>query len=365
MFSEILNLGDYSAFASLGVIGLATLTQLIAGFRSKKSDQESEVSQSEVQVPKKTKKPSLTWGQRLGKGLSKTREKIWGGITPLLSGSGLQKEHLDDLEEMLYSTDLGAKTVAEIIEGLEEKIGKEEVSLEKLKLYLREFLKEKMVKVQGEIDDKIFTLDKKAPLQVFMIVGINGAGKTTTIGKLATKLTNQGAKVVVGACDTFRAAAVEQLEVWCKRSGAQMVKAKEGSNPTGVAYEALQTAINEKADYCLLDTAGRLHTKENLMEELKKNKTVLKKLNEDAPHQVMLVLDAITGQNALRQAEEFHKYLGLSGLILTKCDGSSKAGSAVSIQSELNVPIAYIGVGEGVEDLDRFNTDAYLDALID
>ena len=144
-----------------------------------------------------------------------------------------------------------------------------------------------------------------------------------------------------------------------------MIKAKEGANPSGVAYEALQVAMNEKADYCLLDTAGRLHTKENLMEELKKNKTVLKKLNEDAPHQVFLVLDAITGQNALRQAEEFHKYLDLTGLILTKCDGSSKAGSAVSIQNELKVPITYIGVGEGVDDLNKFDTDTYLTALIE
>ena len=144
-----------------------------------------------------------------------------------------------------------------------------------------------------------------------------------------------------------------------------MIKAKEGTNPTGVAYDALQAAINEKADYCLLDTAGRLHTKENLMEELKKNQKVLKKLNPDAPQQVILVLDAITGQNALRQAEEFHKYLNLTGLILTKCDGSSKAGSAISIQEQLNVPITYIGVVETVEDLDRFNIENYLDALLD
>ena len=365
MFYEILNLGDYYAFASLGIISLASFVQLIAGSRSKTSPGQKTSEPKITKTKTEQAKPSLSWGQRLGKGLSKTREKIWGGITPLLAGSALKKEHLDELEEMLYSTDLGAKTVSEIIEGLEERMGKQDVSLPELKEYLRLFLKEKMDVVQGNIDDKLFNLDKKAPLQVFMIVGINGAGKTTTIGKLATKLTSQGAKVVVGACDTFRAAAVEQLEVWCKRSGATMVKAKEGANPTGVAYEALQTAINEKADYCLLDTAGRLHTKENLMEELKKNKTVLKKLDKDAPHQVLLVLDAITGQNALRQAEEFHKYLELSGLILTKCDGSSKAGSAVSIQSELNVPIAYIGVGEGVEDLDRFNTDSYLDALID
>ncbi|MBH46775.1 MAG: signal recognition particle-docking protein FtsY [Halobacteriovorax sp.] len=197
-----------------------------------------------------------------------------------------------------------------------------------------------------------------------MVVGVNGAGKTTTIGKLATKLTAQGAKVVVGACDTFRAAAVDQLQVWCDRAGATMIRAKEGANPSGVGYDALQTALNEKADYCILDTAGRLHTAGNLMDELKKSKTVLQKLDASAPHHTLLVIDAITGQNALRQAEEFHKTLELNGLILTKCDGSSKAGSAVSIVSTLQVPIAYIGVGESVEDLDEFKLDDYLKALL-
>ena len=197
-----------------------------------------------------------------------------------------------------------------------------------------------------------------------MIVGVNGAGKTTTIGKLATKLTNQGAKVVVGACDTFRAAAVDQLQVWCDRSGAQMVRAKEGSNPSGVGYAALEKALNEKADYCILDTAGRLHTKGNLMDELSKSKNVLSKLDKDAPHQTLLVIDAITGQNALRQAEEFHKALNLTGLIFTKCDGSSKAGSAVGIVKNLQVPITYIGVGEGVEDINIFDLDEYLNALL-
>ncbi len=169
---------------------------------------------------------------------------------------------------------------------------------------------------------------------------------------------------MVGACDTFRAAAVDQLQVWCDRAGATMIRAKEGANPSGVGYDALQTALNEKADYCILDTAGRLHTAGNLMDELKKSKTVLQKLDASAPHHTLLVIDAITGQNALRQAEEFHKTLELNGLILTKCDGSSKAGSAVSIVSTLQVPIAYIGVGESVEDLDEFKLDDYLKALL-
>ena len=224
-----------------------------------------------------------------------------------------------------------------------------------------------MEPVQKSRDEALFQYsgEKSEMPKVIMIVGVNGAGKTTTIGKLATKLTNQGAKVVVGACDTFRAAAVDQLQVWCDRAGATMIRAKEGANPSGVGYDALQEAINEKADYCILDTAGRLHTAGNLMEELKKSRDVLKKLMPDAPHHVLLVIDAITGQNAIRQAEEFNKTLDLTGLIFTKCDGSSKAGSAVAIVQKLNVPIAYIGVGENVEDLDVFDLGQYLDALVD
>jgi fused signal recognition particle receptor len=227
------------------------------------------------------------------------------------------------------------------------------------------FLQGQFAQVQTVVAPEVFRVDgiSKKPY-VMMIVGVNGAGKTTTIGKLATRLSRQGAKVVVGACDTFRAAAVDQLQVWCDRAGATMVRAKENSAPSGVGYQALEQAIREGADYCLLDTAGRLHTKDDLMQELEKSKRVLSKLMPDAPHQVLLVLDAIAGQNSLRQAQEFHKALGLTGLIFTKCDGSSKAGSAVAIVSQLKLPIAYIGVGEGVEDLDKFETDEYLKALL-
>jgi fused signal recognition particle receptor len=197
-----------------------------------------------------------------------------------------------------------------------------------------------------------------------MIVGVNGAGKTTTIGKLATRLQKTGAKVVVGACDTFRAAAIEQLEVWCKRAGVEMVKAAHGADPSGVAYETFQKAKSMAADYCIIDTAGRLHNNSNLMEELKKTQRVLTKLDSSAPHEVFLVVDAITGQNALRQAEEFNKALNLTGLIFTKCDGSAKAGSGVTMVDNLKVPIVLIGVGEQVEDLDQFNTEQYLNALL-
>jgi fused signal recognition particle receptor len=255
----------------------------------------------------------------------------------------------------------------ELMDQLQAKLKSDSFSAEDFKTFLSGFIKEQMDDVQQNIDTELFDFPEGGfgKTKVIMIVGVNGAGKTTTIGKLATKLTAQGAKVVVGACDTFRAAAVDQLQVWCDRANATMIRAKEGANPSGVGYEALQTALNEKADYCLLDTAGRLHTKQNLMEELTKSKNVLKKLDPETPDHVLLVIDAITGQNALRQAKEFNQALGLSGLIFTKCDGSSKAGSAVSIVKELQVPITYIGVGESVEDLDKFNLDAYLNALLE
>jgi fused signal recognition particle receptor len=197
-----------------------------------------------------------------------------------------------------------------------------------------------------------------------MIVGVNGAGKTTTIGKLAAKLSSQNFKVLVGACDTFRAAAVDQLQVWCERAGADMVRAKDGADPSGVAYDTVAKAVKEGYDFCLVDTAGRLHTSVGLMDELAKTKRVMSKLGEEFPHEIWLVIDAITGQNALRQAQEFHKTLGLTGLVFTKCDGSAKAGSAVGIVQELKVPITYIGVGESVEDLQPFVVKEYVEALV-
>lgn len=311
-------------------------------------------------------KKEINFKDRLKQGLNRSRSEVWGKLTGLFSGPAMSAETIDSLEELLYSADIGTSTVAELIELVQKKAKEGNFTEETFKTFLFDFLKGKMKPIQEKLDQSLYQYDKNAPkkTKVIMVVGVNGAGKTTTIGKLATKLQGQGAKVVVGACDTFRAAAVDQLQVWCDRAGATMIRAKEGANPSGVGYDALQAAINQEADYCILDTAGRLHTKENLMDELAKSKNVLKKLDPDAPHQILLVIDAITGQNALRQAEEFHKTLGLTGLIFTKCDGSSKAGSAVTIVEQLQLPIAYIGVGETAEDLDVFNIDDYLHALL-
>tara|TARA_R110000868_G_scaffold164359_4_gene396872 strand:+ start:11969 stop:13123 length:1155 start_codon:yes stop_codon:yes gene_type:complete len=324
-----------------------------------------EASKPQVVTPEpaKVETPKISFKDRLTKGLSKTSQDVFGKLSTLFS-KGLDADTLDEIEELLYSADMGTAIVGELIEALQARVKKGEFSPEDFKAFMFDFLKNKMHDVQSKVDKSLFSFEAGSGTKVIMVVGVNGAGKTTTIGKLATKLTAQGAKVVVGACDTFRAAAVDQLQVWCDRAGATMIRAKEGANPSGVGYDALQTALNEKADYCILDTAGRLHTAGNLMDELKKSKSVLQKLDATAPHHTLLVIDAITGQNALRQAEEFHKTLELNGLILTKCDGSSKAGSAVSIVSSLQVPIAYIGVGESVEDLDEFKLDDYLKALL-
>lgn len=362
--------GDVYGLISILALLLVTALFFIFAFRPSKEKQEDEkeiLPQGEkVSEVAKKAPPELTWRERLTRGLSRSRQEIWGKIGDVLSSRKLDENALEDIEEILYSADIGPRAVAEIIEGLEEGAENKDWTPAQLKDYLREFISKKMAPFQAQAPQSLYEFDPNTHkgTEVIMVVGVNGAGKTTTIGKLATKLTRQGAQVVVGACDTFRAAAVDQLQVWCERANAEMIRAKEGSNPSGVGYEALETARNKKADYCILDTAGRLHTKGNLMDELAKSRDVLKKLDPSAPHHILLVIDAITGQNALRQAEEFHKSLNLSGLILTKCDGSSKAGSAVAIVQDLKVPIVYIGVGESVEDLDRFELESYLDALL-
>ncbi len=306
------------------------------------------------------------WSDRLLKGLSRSRTEVWGKLNSMLSGNKLEQDDLDNIEELLYSADIGSEMVAELMEELQNNFKEDVVDSDSLKKFLYDFLYEKMFGIHNRIDNSLydFAAGKASGTKVILVAGVNGAGKTTTIGKLATKLTRQGAKVVVGACDTFRAAAVDQLAVWCQRAGAEMVRAKDGADPSGVAYDAVAKAKAVNADYCLLDTAGRLHTKGNLMEELKKNKRVISKVDPAAPHQTLLVIDSITGQNAMKQAEEFNKALDVSGLVFTKCDGSSKAGNAIAIVQKLQIPIVYIGVGEDVEDLNIFSLDDYLKALL-
>jgi fused signal recognition particle receptor len=304
--------------------------------------------------------PKISWAERLTMGLEKSRSEVWGKIGNLFAGGA---PSLDEIEEILYTADIPTGLVQELLSKLDQH-GKGKTADEIQKLVYG-FMKDKMEPIQEHIHKDVFTFDSSVKkTRVFMIVGVNGAGKTTTIGKLATKLNAQGAKVIVGACDTFRAAAVDQLQIWCDRAGVDMLRAKDGADPSGVAYDTVAKAFSEGYDYCLIDTAGRLHTNQNLMDELTKTKRVMSKINADAPQEVLLVLDAITGQNALKQAQEFNKALQLTGIIFTKCDGSAKAGSAVGIVDHLKVPITYIGVGESVDDLQLFDLELYLKTLV-
>ncbi len=331
-------------------------------YKQKKGSQKLPPTQTEVKpkAPELKIVPKVSWSDRLTLGLATSRSQVWGKIGQLFSGA---TPALDEIEEILYTADIPTAMVQELLSKL-EKDGKGK-SADEIQNLVYGFMKDKMKPVQENIHQDVFHFDPQhKKTRVFMIVGVNGAGKTTTIGKLATKLKSQGGRVIVGACDTFRAAAVDQLQVWCDRAGVDMVRAKDGADPSGVAYDTVAKAFSENYDYCLIDTAGRLHTNQNLMDELTKTKRVMSKISADAPQEVLLVLDAITGQNALKQAQEFNKALQLTGIIFTKCDGSAKAGSALGIVDQLRVPITYIGVGETVDDLHLFDLDLYLKTLV-
>jgi fused signal recognition particle receptor len=369
--TQVPNLYDWIGVALIFILIFYSVVNLLSSDESKKEVEkkitpktvETKEVEPEVVVQPKVKK--VSWTDRLVKGLSKTREEVWGRVGSILSSSNLTDEQFEEIEEILYSADLAPSTVAELLDELKIFSRGDSESTEDFITFIKNFLKGRMESIQSKVNKELYEFKANSgKTKVIMIVGVNGAGKTTTIGKLATKLKEQGASVVVGACDTFRAAAVEQLEVWCTRAGVDIVKAHEGADPSGVAFDAVKKAVETNADYCIIDTAGRLHTASNLMDELAKTKKVMSKVIPDAPHETLLVIDAITGQNALRQAEEFNKALELSGLIFTKCDGSSKAGSAVGIVQQLNVPITYIGVGEDVDDLNIFDLDEYLNALL-
>lgn len=364
--SNALSLQQTLSLIDLGVVASTAALVVVTGFNFLSNPKKVEKRSIPTKTPKlhTQKAVEVTWENRLFKGLSKTRADIWGKIGTLLGNAELSQEVIDQLEETLFTSDLSPSLVEELIEHIKSIHSPDIENTQDYLIEIKKFLKAKMSPAQAKINTDLYKFNKSHGLQVIMIVGVNGAGKTTTIGKLATKLKSQGASVVVGACDTFRAAAVEQLEVWCKRADVEIVKAAEGADPSGVAFDTVKKAVEMKADYCIIDTAGRLHTKSNLMDELVKTKKVMSKVDPNAPHETLLVVDAITGQNAMRQAEEFNKSLELSGLIFTKCDGSSKAGSAVGIVENLQVPIAYIGVGEDVEDLDIFELDSFLDALL-
>ncbi len=292
--------------------------------------------------------------QSIKKKLVRSHNAIVGAVESAVKGVS-REEALEQLEEALILSDVGVNTAIEIVDGLREDFGKWDI--EAVKARLREDLHKILVKVEEPL--------KVGPApHVIMVLGVNGVGKTTTIGKLASRFASEGKSVTLAAGDTFRAAAIEQLELWSERTGSTIIKQKAGGDPGAVAFDAMKSAKARGADVVLLDTAGRLHTKTNLIEELKKIRRVVDREIPGAPHENLLVLDASTGQNALNQAKIFNEAVGLTGIAITKLDGTAKGGIIVAIAKELNIPVRLIGVGESVDDLRDFNAKEFVDALI-
>jgi fused signal recognition particle receptor len=316
-----------------------------------------EAPQVLVELPVEEEPASLF--QRMRQGLAKTRSSLVGRVDALLgSHDSLGDEFLEELEEVLITADFGMQTTQSLVQALTGRLKEIDPSEpDQLHAVLGEEIRARLK--AGEPD---WPTPENGPL-VIMVVGVNGVGKTTTIGKLAKQFADQGKKVVLGAGDTFRAAAAEQLEVWGTRSGAEVIRHTEGSDPGAVAFDAAKAAVARNADVLILDTAGRLHTKVNLMEELKKIRRVVDREIPGAPHETLLVLDATTGQNALIQARMFQETVAVSGIALTKLDGTAKGGIVVAISSQLDLPVRLIGVGEGVADLRPFDADEFVAAL--
>ena len=295
--------------------------------------------------------------KRLKSGLSKTRKLLSTDINELFAGNRkIDDELLEDLEELLITSDIGVQTTEDLIENISRKSS--EISGPD---QLKAALKEKILELLSPEPPPAREITDKP--HVIMVIGVNGVGKTTTIGKLAARAASSGKKVILVAADTFRAAAIEQLDIWSQKAGVDIIKHKENSDPAAVSYDGIEAAVARDADMVLVDTAGRIHTKVNLMEELKKIKRTISKKLPGAPHEVLLILDATTGQNALSQAKLFNDAIDVTGIALTKLDGTAKGGIVVSICSTLEIPLKYIGVGEKIEDLQEFDPVQFVDAL--
>ncbi len=302
--------------------------------------------------------------ETLDKGLEKSKTSFFSKLSKAVAGkSKVDDDVLDNLEEVLVSSDVGVETTLKIINRIEARVSKDKyMGTEELDAILREEIAGLLSETHvGEEEDYTIPKDKKP--YVLMVVGVNGVGKTTTIGKLAHQFKKQGLKVVLGAADTFRAAAIDQLQVWADRVDVPIVKQSMGSDPASVAFDTLSSAVTQDADVVIIDTAGRLHNKVNLMNELTKVKRVMQKVVDDTPHDVLLVLDGSTGQNAFEQAKQFTKATEVTSLAVTKLDGTAKGGVVIGISDQFKIPVKYIGVGEGIEDLQVFNKYEFVDSF--
>ena len=327
------------------------------GKASEETTEQLETIEADPVEPAGEPKDKKGFFKRLKNGLSKTRQILTTDIDDLFTGKRkLDDDLLEELEELLITSDIGVSTTMDLIETIAKKSSSIQDAAQ-----LKEFLKKEILKTMGKVATAAEVQTEKP--HVVLVVGVNGVGKTTTIGKLAARQGAEGKKVLIAAADTFRAAAVEQLSIWADRAGADIVKHRDNADPAAVAYDSLEAAQARGSDVVFIDTAGRLHTKVNLMEEIKKIKRTVAKVIPGAPHEIILVLDATTGQNALSQANLFNEALDITGLALTKLDGTAKGGIVVGICSTLNIPLKYIGVGEGIDDLQSFDPDAFVEAL--
>jgi len=295
---------------------------------------------------------------KLLSGLTKTRDNLKAGIDSLFSGfSEIDEDFYEELEEILIMADIGVETTEKIIGNLRQKVKEQKIKeISVCRKLLTDSIKEQM-----RVNEAAYEFEKQK--SVVLLIGVNGVGKTTSVGKLAGQLKDQGKKVVVAAADTFRAAAIEQLTEWANRAGVEIISGQEGGDPAAVVFDAVHAAKARKADVLICDTAGRLHNKKNLMEELKKINRIIDREFSDAHRETLVVLDGTTGQNALAQAKQFGEVADVTGIILTKLDGTAKGGIAIAIQSEMNIPVKYIGIGEKIDDLQKFDADAFVDAL--
>ena len=302
--------------------------------------------------------------ETLDKGLSKTKESVFSKIARVIVGkSKVDDEVLDNLEEVLVTSDVGVDTTLKIIHRIEDRVAREKyVNTQELNHILRDEIADLLTE-NNTASTNDFSVPEGIKPYVVMVVGVNGVGKTTTIGKLAYQYKKAGKKVYLGAADTFRAAAVEQLDIWGERVGIPVVKQKMGSDPASVAFDTLSSAVANDADVVLIDTAGRLHNKIGLMNELTKIKNVMNKVVPNAPHDVLLVLDGSTGQNAFEQAKQFTKATEVTSMAITKLDGTAKGGVVIGISDQFKIPVKYIGLGEGIEDLQAFNKEEFVDSL--
>lgn len=335
---------------------------LFGRFRNaKEAEQQPEQAEQQAAPAQATPEPKRSFFDRMKEAVTRTRESLSERIDDIVSfNKQIDRNTLDDLEATLIAADLGTTTTQEILSQLRESVDRKQIgNVEELKRNLK-------AQILGILNAASNAPAREVePPEVIVVVGVNGTGKTTTIGKLTNFLKSEGKSVMLCAADTFRAAAIEQLEIWGQRTGTEVIKTKPGGDPAAVLFDALQAAQARNTDYVIVDTAGRLHTKSNLMEELSKMTRTAQRIVPGAPHEVLLVMDATTGQNGLQQARQFTKSAGVTGIVLTKLDGTAKGGVVVAISRELGLPVRYVGVGEKVTDLLPFDANAFVDSMFE